>query len=433
MLYILPNQPLQSWLRRFCAKVVVALVAFVSVLSVNPPAEAASVPRLIPSRIPTGYVIEEVVDNQEPSSNPSFVTYFRSDSNDAALAVFGEPFTSSDWKELAKQFKADKYTKTTIKGKLAFISPSGPNRAIFWFSGKQLYTSYSFNVDLKTDKVVNASVKETRGASGSFRAKGPAGFSQVYSGPVAALRGSYSRLMFVIDASGAHNHLIVEVTSIDRRYIDMYLLSPLVSPTTQATVNGKPAYKTVTESYSTYWWEQEPGLLVEVTGSAMADAALLDVANSVAPAPEAAFESFKVEAESATSQPEAVSPDLVGAGMVGVDPWTAQLATQPNCLVFTMGGVQTSACLKGTNSLGWSKATVAPDKLFVVGVAAANVATIVVRSNGAEVGRAQVNPVVGQPTLRSFVASIPAGAGDVTVSGLDVAGNEVQPAIGART
>jgi hypothetical protein len=419
--------------RRSWTRVLVAsLTAAVGALSLAAPAGAASVARLLPTRLPATYVIEEVLDQTEPQTSATYMSYVRDASNTQGVSVFAEPFDAARWKEASKDFISRKAPRTTVKGQRAFVENNGNSRIVYWFSQKRLFTSYSVGVTPKVHAAVNNSVVATKNGPSAFVIKAvPAGFQSVYTGPNAALRGSYSRLLYVSDPDNEHIHLIVEATSIDRRYIDVFLLSPFVTGVTPATINGKAGYKVASSSYTTFWWEEQPGLLIEVTSADLPEAALLDVAASVAPTDEPGWQAVVTQAENfGKTGSGPLATGLVGAGMVEGEPWTAQFGTDQNCLVFGIGGASTEACLKSPNALGWNAATV-KGKSVAVGIAAANITTVVAKANGVEVARAQVGPVSGQPLYRLFVMPLPAGAA-VTVSGLDAAGTEVQLPVAAK-
>jgi hypothetical protein len=410
-----------------------SVVTVIGVMSLATPATAAPVARLLPTRVPSTYVIEEVSDQTEPSSSDTYLSYVRDASNTKGVSVFAETYDAKRWKEASKDFTSRKAPRTTVKGQRAFVEVNGSQRIVYWFAQKRLFTSYAVGVDAKVQAAVNNSVVATKAGPTAFTIKAlPAGFELVYSGLNASLRGSYSRLLYVSDPDNEHIHLIVEATSIDRRYIDVFLLSPFSPGVTPATINGKAGYKTSGSSYTSYWWEEQPGLLIEVTSADLPDAALLDVAASVAPTDEAGWKAVVDQAENfgKSGGGGAVPAGLVGAGMVEGEPWTAAFGTDQNCLVFGIGGTSTEACLKSPNALGWNAATV-KGKSIAVGVAAANITTVVAKANGVEVARAQVGPVSGQPLYRLFVMPLPAGAA-ITVSGLDAAGTEVQAPVPAK-
>jgi hypothetical protein len=380
-----------------------SVVTVIGVMSLATPANAAPVARLLPTRVPSTYVIEEVSDQTEPSSSDTYLSYVRDASNTKGVSVFAETYDAKRWKEASKDFISRKAPRTTVKGQRAFVEINGSQRIVYWFAQKRLFTSYAIGVDAKVQAAVNNSVVATKAGPTAFTIKAvPAGFELVYSGLNASLRGSYSRLLYVSDPENEHIHLIVETTSIDRRYIDIFLL------------------------------EEQPGLLIEVTSADLPDAALLDVAASVAPTDEAGWKAVVDQAENfgKSGSGGAVPAGLVGAGMVEGEPWTAAFGTDQNCLVFGIGGTSTESCLKSPNALGWNVATV-KGKSIAVGVAAANITTVVAKANGVEVARAQVGPVSGQPLYRLFVMPLPAGA-TVTMSGLDAAGTEVQAPVSAK-
>jgi hypothetical protein len=420
-------------MRRYWGKSVLAcLVAVTGLVSLASPASAAPVARLLPTRVPSAYVVEEVYEQEEPGTSDTYVSYVRDASNTKGVSVFAESFDAKRWKEASADFIKRKTPKTTVKGQRAFVETNGSQRIVYWFAQKRLFTSYGIGVNPKVQAAVNNSVVATKNGPSAFVIKAvPAGFEMVYTGLNAALRGSYSRLLYVADPENEHIHLIVEATSIDRRYIDVFLLSPFANPTVPATINGKAGYKSSGSSYVTYWWEEQPGLLIEVTSSDLPDDALLDIAASIAPTDEAGWKTVVGQAENfGKSGSGPIAAGLVGAGMVEGEPWTAQFGTDQNCLVFGIAGTSTQACLKSPNALGWNVATV-KGKTIAVGVAAANITTVVAKANGVEVARAQVGQVSGQPLYRLFVMPLAGGPG-VTVSGLDAAGTEVQLPVAAQ-
>jgi hypothetical protein len=438
-----PEQAGRSVAKRIVGVITVVLVM---VFGFVQPAQAApSVPRLIPSRLPAGFQVEMADDNTGPSSSPLWMTFFKSEANDKAVAIFADPMTAADQKDQKKNFIEKKLKQVTVKKSKGFLDTSGKMRLLYWFEKGRLMTGYAVGVDVKTQVAFANAVALTKQSGTSFTTRAtPAGFVNVFNGLSASLRGSYSRIIYVNDPNDKHEHLIVEVTSIDRRYLDTYFLSPFVSNPVPVNVNGKSAYQYTTEDYTSIWWEEQPGLLVEVSAPNLTPEALLDVASSVVPSDETAWAELVKQAEALSSSGSGEATPtggLVGAGMIDGDPWTAQLSSSPNCVAFAIGTATTDACVKSPNALGWSfmsvKAATSPAaKSIAVGVAAANVATVVAKLNGVEVGRSPVGTVSGQPLYRIFVlllpANTPAGALTVTISGLDAAGNEVQPPVGPR-
>jgi hypothetical protein len=426
-----PNRPSLSR-RRLRHGAFVVVVAIGGVLCNSVPAQAqTSVPRFIPTRLPSSYSIE-ATDDVPSLSTDQYVAYFHNDANNKAIATFSESYSNDSWKSTAKELTSSKTKTIKVHGQKAFIETRDGKRTLTWYEKNRLFTSYSVNIDLKIQQAfANASVA-TKSTSTSFVVKKPpTGFTMVFTGQTRELISGFSRLTYVSDPQQAHNHLYVEVLRIDKRYIDVFLLTPLLPASTAATVHEKPGYVTQsTDGTTQFWWEEQPGLLVEVSGSGISDTALLDIANSVAPTDEATWKALSTEVENSGGDP-ASTTELVGAGMVDTQPWTTQLSSKPNCLVFTIADSSTEACVKSPNSLGWTPVTV-KDKSYGVGVAAGNVVTVVALVNAVEVSRAQVGPVVGQPLYRLFVVALPTPTTDVTLIGLDASGKEVQAALAAR-
>ncbi len=422
---------------RSLRSLVLACVSLVTIGLFATPAQAlSSVPRLIPSRVPASYQVEEAFDRTEPENGTVWAAYLRNETNDRAIATFADAVSAKLQKELVKDLVGRKLKRVVVRKQKAFVDQQGNQQVLYWFEKGRAFTSYAVNVELKTQVAAANGAIPTKTSPSSFVINSvPAGFVSIYNGLNASLRGSYSRIIYVEDPDNKHSHLIVEVTSVNRAYIDIYLLSPFVDDKRPITINGKAGYEYSTGSFTSMWWEEQPGLLVEVTSADLSHDALVDVAASVAPSDETTWKALVTQADnfgsSAGVTPTVDTKGLVGAGMVEGEPWTAQLSAQPNCLVFGIGGSTSESCVKSPNALGWSAITV-KTKNIAVGVAAANVTTVVVRVNGAEVSRAQVGIVSGQPLYRLFVVALPAGAVNATIAGLDAAGTEVQSAIGPR-
>ncbi len=415
------------------------IVMSVMGLTATPASAAPSVPRFIPSRVAPGYTVSDSTDRTSPSSTIRYIRYYRNNENTAALYVAAEPAQKSDWDSFSSSLKSAGFRPVKVRALKAFVDESEGIRLYYWFDKNRIIVSRAINLPLKAQQAANNSVVVSRLPDASFGMKTAAGLGPVYAGSYAGLFGSYSEIAWSNDKQ---DELYLDVTSVDRRMIDIFLLTPFstYSPT---TVNGKPAYVIETGRYTEVWWEEQPGLLIEVWGTSLNAAALADMANSVAATDEPTWQTYVTPQTpapptsgggggggAAGGGPVAAGA-LVGAGMADGIPWTAEIGAGPTCLKFNITTVSAQACIKAPSSLGWATIT-AGGKTFVVGVAAANVATVVVKgANGAEVVRVAVGPVTGQPVLRLFVLSVPAGSVATTVSGLDAANAEVSPGIAA--
>jgi hypothetical protein len=412
------------------------LIALLSVLGLGAvPASAQSpVPRLVPTRVPAGFTLADYADRPRPPSLIRYIRYFRDEANQRAIYVSAEPSQKSDWDSLVRALRSADATPVKIRTLRGYARTVDGVTVVWWFDKNRILTLSSINIPAKAAVAAAAAATVTRLPDASFNlSRVPAGMGLVYAGTFAGLFGSYSRLTYL---NGDRDEIDIEISALDRRAIDIFLLSPFVTYGT-TTVNGKPAYVIEDSDQTEVWWEEQPGLLVEVTSDALSPAALVDVAASVAPTDEASWQALVAAAGQAStgsggtgaSNPGAPpASELLGAGMVDGLPWTASAGSGPACLNFSAGGVAAEACVKAPNSLGWT-VIAANGKSYAFGVAAANITTAVARANNVEVGRAAVGTVAKQPLLRLFVVPLTAGPTGVTIAGLDAAGVEVSPGI----
>ncbi len=403
------------------------------VTSLTTPAYASTLPRIVPTRVPSSYTVELVEETASPQETDQFVSYMHNAANDQAIATFADPYEKKAWdRDLVSYLDAE--TKVTkIRGQKAFVVETSSNtRMVTWFEHGRLFTSFSINVDITTQRRSADAIVITGTARASFVAKSaPKGLAMVYTGPMRALTSGYSTVTYVADPKNTHSHLYVDVRRIDPRYVDLMFLNPLAGTSTPISVNGKRGYSSVLLSgNTTVWYQEQPGLLVDVTSDVLTADALIDLANSMTPVDEASWKNIVQEAADFSANQQ-VPQDLVGAGIVDSQAWTAQVAARSGCLVFTLALTPTQACVKSPHVLGWSSVSV-KDKTFAVGVTAANVATVVMKIGGVEVARSAVSAVIGEPTLRLFVLAIPANSTDVVMSGLDANGADIQSPISSR-
>ncbi len=421
--------------RRITRQIATVAVATLACLSGVVPAASAApgVPRFIPAKIPAGYTYSDFIDRTTPSATIRYMRYLRNGANTAAAMVVAEPGQKADWDSFARVLKNASYKTTKVKTFVAYTSTTDGVRTYYWFEKNRIMTSRSINMPVAAHAALNASVVVSKLPDASFTLKRePAGFGTVYSGSSAALVGSYSRIYWE-DQQG--NELTLDVSSVDRRAFEVYLLSPFVTYGT-TTIKGKPAYVIEESSYVEVWWEEQPGLLVELAADDLTASALVEIADSLAPTDEATWQAF-VNTPTASGSGSSgtglggASDAIVGAGMADGIPWTAAVGASASCLVFTISAQPAQACIKAPNSFGWNTLTVG-GKTFAVGVTAANVATVVAKSSaGVELARTAVGPVSNQPVLRLFVMVLPPGTTGATVSGVDAAGVEAFPAIAA--
>ncbi len=416
--------------RQFAAAALATLTCFGALV---PAASAApAVPRFLPAKVPAGYSYSDFIDRTTPSSTIRYIRYLRNGANTAAAVILAEPSQKADWDSFAKVLKTAGYKATKVKTLVAYTSSIDGVRSYYWFDKNRILTSRSVNMPLAAHTAMNASVVVTKLPDASFGLKKePAGFGTVYAGSTSALIGSYSRIYW---ADAQDNEITLDVSSVDRRAFEVYLLSPFVTYGT-TTVKGKPAYVIEEDSYTEVWWEEQPGLLVELSADDLTAAALVEMADSLAPTDEGAWQAF-VNTPTATGSSSGSSlgggsETIVGAGMADGIPWTAKVGANASCLVFTISNQPAQACIKAPNSFGWNTISV-DGKTFAVGVTAANVATVVAKSSaGVELARTPVGAVSNQPVLRLFVMVLPPGTTGALVSGLDAAGAEAFPAIAA--
>jgi hypothetical protein len=411
----------------------VALAAMMG-LAIAPASADPAVPRFVGSRLPAGYTLQDYSDITSRSSTIRYIQYLRNDANTQAVSITAEPAQKAEWDSTAASLKSADLKAVKIKTFKGFVDSTGGITTYIWFEKNRIIVSRSVGYPLPAHRAINASVVVTRLPDASFGfKKAPAGLGIVYSGLTSGLFGSSSRLSY---GNTNDNALILDVSSIDRRAIDVYLLTPFNKYGT-TTVNGKPAYVIEEARYTEVWWEEQPGLLIEVLADDLGAPAMVEYSNSIAATDEPTWQALVATAGqtgsggSSLGGAAAASTGLVGAGMVDGVPWTAELGATSSCLKFTSSAVVTEACVKAPNVLGWNYLN-ANSKTFAFGVTAANVATVVVKSAaGAEIARTAVGPVTGQPLLRLFAVVLPPGTTGAIVSGLDAAGTEIAPAIAA--
>jgi hypothetical protein len=422
---------------------VLAMLALVTAtlgLAVAPANAQGPPPRLIPSRVPAGYTLADYFDRQRPPSVIRYIRYYRNQANTAAAYLEAEPAQKSEWTSIESALKNLDATPVSIRGLRGYRVQFDNEFRIYWFEKNRVLLVKTVGVNAKLTLAMAVGVGVTRLADASFTAKKIApGLGLVYAGGYAGLFGPASGLLYKT-ANG--DQISFEVAVVDRRAFDVFLLSPFVTYGT-TTVNGKPAYVIEDTDSTEVWWEEQPGLLIEVIGDGLNVAGLVDVGSSLVPTDEAAWQALTAATESAGTAPPVdgttpvtpVTPgtpggELVGAGTVDGVPWTANPGSGPTCLKFTSGGVAAEACVKAPNSLGWVVIS-ANGKTFAFGVAAANVTTAVARNGGTELGRAVVGPVANQPLLRLFVIPLAGGPAGVSIAGLDSTGAEISPPIPA--
>ncbi len=418
--------------KRVRRAVVVVLTAMICVgqLAVLAPTvqAAAAPPRFLPTRLPWSYVVESIEERTTPTGSIQFMSYMRSAANDKAIMILSDLYDLSSWKRDARYLTDQKTRTTVVHGKQAFILDSYEynNQVITWFDQGRVFTSTSVNVDIKTQvRSANAVVVNAGSPTGFSVSAVPAGLSIVYTGLSDSLTKSLSSLLYVTDPKNVHAHISVEVRRIDRRYIDVALLNPIGGSSTAMTINGKAGYETrFLNGPATFWWEEQPGLIVSVYADNLDEGSMLDVANSISETDE---ESWKAIVEQTTdfSANIQTSAEIINAGMVDGQAWTAQLAAKQSCLVYIVALKPVQACVRNTNSLGWSVVKL-KEKTFAAGVAAANIETIVAKVDGVEVFRGAVTAVTGQSLLKLFIFPISSNAGQVSIVGFDVNGKEVQ-------
>jgi hypothetical protein len=414
--------------RIYCGSLPAVLI--VCGLSASPGMAATGkpVPRLLPTKVPASYVVTAVDDLADRYEVEQSQAFLRNAANTKAILVVAEPYEQTAWERDVRQFLDGKVKSVLVHGRRAFVmDDSSSVRSLIWFDRDRTFVSYSTGNDLVTQRQLAEAVLRTDTSRTSFTVKSvPPGLKTVFAGPTRLLSSGYSTVTYTSDPRNANSTLSIEVRRIDRRYVELVFLSPLVGTSEPITVHGKPGYRsTSVGGTTTIWYEDQPGLLVALSSSTLSDDAVISIANSVAPVTETAWKAVEQQAIDFTAN-ISVSPKLVGAGVIDGQVWTAQNAARANCLVFTVALTPFQTCVANPGVLGWLTIAVEA-KPLVVGVASANVVTAVLKVNGAEVSRAVVSPVIGQPTLRLFVFSVGADATNVTITGLDVNGSEILP------
>lgn len=415
---------------------VVALTAIVAVAGLVVPASAqeAPAPRILPTAIPAGYVIDDYFDRKGANSDTYFVHLLRDPARSKEFFIGSIPTTKTLFDEniLAGRIR-NGAKKTKVRGLTATVLTEDGETEINWFEKNRWMQVSSIGSTQKLTLALALNVVPTKLADASFAIKKkPAGVASVYVGQIASLTSSGSGVLWT---NANDEEIELDVTNVVANYIDIVFLSPGTTyvPT---TVNGKPGYVSRRLSGTTVAWMEQPNLLVEVRSTEFNEAGVQAVAASLVPVDEAAWNAAVAIADQ-TAPPSSTGGDLpvnttpVAAGTLNGVPWVATVNGQ--CLVFSAGGANAQTCIPGftaPNSLSWN-VLVASGKTFAVGITGANVVTVVGKVGGAEVARTTTQPVANQAGLKYFIVELPAAAG-ATFSGLDAAGAEISPAVAVQ-
>ncbi len=387
-------------------------------------AQAATLPRFLPTQVPEGFKIALALD-APARSNETYLGVVRNAENTQEFMITGTPSSEEDGAYFASIAKKSE-PKVKVHGKPALLSEEGGEVQLRWFEKNALVTISGFGVSRKATLGFAANVLPSKKKSGSFSIKKvPVNFSKIFVGPVSSLiSDSYA----VYYESSGGELLAFSGANVATNYLEVFGgPSSALQPT---TVNSKPAFSTSLGVSGVVWMEQ-PNLLLQVFSTDMNVAGVMEVANSVKPIDEAAYQAaIEVAETNSSSDSTASNPGEqsgpVAAGTIAGAPWVATI--QGQCVKFAIGKSTTEACVTGflSPSALIGSVTTVNSKPVAVGVTGANVVTVVLTANGAEVARAATQPVLDQPGLRYFITEVSVPEG-VTAIGLDAAGKEIAP------
>ncbi len=422
----MPNtrHPSLPRLRNLGLRLLVTMIAASSISTIAQTATATGLlPRWFPTAVPASFVVTSAEEWPRTSETGQYQALLRNRANTQAVRVVADPYDRESWERDVRSYRDAKVKSVIVSRGPAFIlDESSGIRTLTWFDRDRIFLSFATGLDLATHRRVAQSVARTDITTSSFQMRStPRGLNLVFVGPTSALSDGFS----VVTLLAQPNKVLgVEVRRVDPRYVDVQYLNALAGTSTPITVNGKAGFRSLSvQGDTTLWYLVEPGVLVAFTSTTLSDAAIMEFAKSTARLPESSWTALQQQATDYSANMD-VPREVVGAGVVDAQAWTAQVAARETCLVFTIALTPTQTCVTGPNMLGWSRTDVG-GKPLAVGVAASNIATVVIKANGRELTRISVTPVINQPTLRLFVVAVPADA-DLTISGLDLNGTEIQ-------
>jgi hypothetical protein len=397
-------------------------------------AQAAPVPRLLPTAVPAGYSVNDSFDRVGPRSDVQFVQILRDDAKTHEFYINSTPIEKARFTESVIPSRLDAGAKKVkVRGTTGTVQSQDADVRVDWFERNRWITVISTNVTPKATLAFVANVVPTKAPDASFVVKKiPAGYASIYAGQSAGLTSSVSGVLWT---NADSEEIELFIANVVPNYLEIGYLG-VGSGYTPTTVNGKPGYIAQRTGGTTVVWMEQPNLLIELRSTQFNEAGIDAIAASLAPVEEAAWVTATtavdpskkpVDGSGGGTLPPANSAPVAAGTLNGV-PWVA--TANGNCLVFAAGTASSQACIPGFTSptaLAWNT-LVASGKTFAVGITGANVATVVGKANGAEVTRIATQPVVGQPGLKYFIVELSNATG-VTFSGLDAAGAEIAPGV----
>ena len=426
-------------------------------------ATPASLPLLLPSSVPQGYSLSNVDDTPLGADRETWVILDQSPDGARRVlsqgVVYGQS-ASEVVKDLYTGVKPSKTEKRSVvhRQRAVAISSQPGQWTIIWAEGSIVFTvsEYSKKATFASVKVIADSVRSSRLPDGSFSlAKAPAGTARLFVG---SQRSLFSGDQYQFTYASLDAELTLAVIDADPALIAVVVAGANASP---ITVRAKPGVLYDDGSQLNLVWMEAPHTLLAVSSADVGEAALRQVAESLAPVDAAAFAAAKTRAKTAadirsgggsgSGSSDGSGGGIlsggspVGAGQLDAIAWAAFAApstANERCVQFAAADVRSSVCVPlplTDKTLVWTSAVVG-DRRTAFGLTSSKVTTVVVRDRaGTELARAATVPYTGNPTLRLFALQVgvagtlvPVLDGAAVVVGLDAAGAEVAPAVAVK-
>jgi hypothetical protein len=450
--------------RGLTRNILAALLIATSLVAMNPSVASAqatvSLPVLVPSPVPEGYVVAGAEDEDlramkatvghlvYAAAGPSMLSGQPFSLKDRRVAITSQPSNDSISDSIKKGGRGT--TKVTIGKKRGLASVAGSYGSLIWADGNAVFKLEYIGpkVTISAMKAIALTVKPSKLQDRSFTlTKVPAGTAIRYSGSQSALFGNYGWSTEYRKPSG--DRLQIAGTELNPVYLEVFLpfLLALIGddgPDDLAfqttTVRGRNAIA----FGPTLIWEESPNQLMSIGSEDLNIEGLRAVAETMQPLDTAGWEALKAQAASFEIEDQNGSlpgpeQQTVAAGMVGNTPWTVRpdgASVSSRCYRFDIGATNAQLCAFPDFekvSVAW-KSVVSEDKRTIVGIATAKVATVVLRDRaGVEIARAAPVQMQGA-TYKAFVFHVgqagtllPVANGEAVLVGLDAAGTETGP------
>lgn len=423
----------------------------------------ASLPLLLPSSVPQGYALSDVDDTPLGADRSTWVILDQSPDGARRVlsqgVVYGQSATEVV-KDLYTGVKPSKVEKRSVVHHQRAVAISGqPGQwTIIWAEGSIVFSvsEYAKRATFASVKAIADSVRSSRLPDGSFSlAKAPAGTARIFAG---SQRSLYSGDQYQFTYASLDAELTLSVIDADPALIAVVVAGAIASP---ITVRSKPGVLYDDGDQLNLVWMEAPHTLLAISSADVDEAALRQVAESLAPVDAAVFKTAKAQAKAAADLRSGGGSGAggsdgsgkgiisggspVGAGQLDAIAWAAFAApstANERCVQFAAADVRSSVCVAlplTDKTLVWTSAVVG-DRRTVFGLTSSKVTMVVVRDKaGTELARAATVPYTGNPTLRLFALQVGAAGtlvpvvdGAAVVVGLDAAGAEVVPAVAVK-